>query len=67
VDGMSSSPSGWPPPWTPMDKDIVGRLPEFKIYRVSGLEQVTKQVGHDEHVKVSNLVSCMQCWSSHEC
>ncbi len=66
-DGMSSPPSKRPPPWTLVDKDVVCCLLEFGICRVNNLEQVPKQVGHDEHVKVSNLVSCMHCWLSHEC
>jgi hypothetical protein len=66
-DGMSSPPSERPPPWTLMGEDVVCCIPEFGILRVSGLDQASKQVGNDEHVKVSNLVSCMNCWPSHEC
>jgi len=42
-----------------MDEDVVRHLPEFGICWVSSLEQVSEQAGHDEHVKVSGLVSCM--------
>jgi hypothetical protein len=66
-DGMSSSPSEQPLPWTPSDEDAVCRLVEYGILWVSGLEQASEQVEHDEHIKVSNLVSFMHCWPSHEC
>jgi hypothetical protein len=66
-DGMSSSPSEWPPPWTPLDEDVVCHLVEHRIYRVSSLEQAPEQIWHDEDLKVSNLVSYVHCWPSHEC
>ncbi len=66
-DGMSSSPSGQPPPWTPLDKDIVCCLAEHGIHQASGLEQASEQIWHDENLKVSNLVSYVHCRPSHKC
>ncbi len=48
---MSSSPSEQPPPRTLADEDAVRCLPEHGFCWVNSLEQVSEQVGHDEHVK----------------
>ncbi len=64
-DGMSPSPSEQPLPWTPLDDYIVCCLAEHGIRRASGLEQALEQIWHDENLKVSDLMSYVHCWPSH--
>ncbi len=66
-DGLSSSTFERPPPWTLTDKDMIHHLPEHEVCWVSGLEQVLEQIEHDKQTTVSNLMSYMHCWPSHEC
>ena len=66
-DGMSSSPSERPPPWTPLDEDVVSCLAEHGIHQASGLDQALEQIWHDENLMVSDLMSYVHCRPSHEC